>query len=197
MTIGHLRRIAVFALFFVVSCGILMVGPWCTGVFGAEGDDFQYVGVKKCKICHKKAEAGEQFPIWEKSGHAKAFETLATDAAKEEAAKHGIDDPQAAPECLKCHATAAAVMADLENQTITLEEGVSCESCHGPGSEYKSKKVMAAIYAGETDGATVGLITPTEETCKQCHTPEGNAFYKEFVFADRVKEIAHPVPAAE
>ena len=194
MTIGHLRQFAVFALFFVLSCGILMVGPWCTGVFGEEAEAYTYIGVKKCKMCHKKAETGDQNGVWEKSGHAKAFETLATPEAKAEAAKAGIENPQAAPECLKCHATAVSVMADLANQTITLEEGVSCESCHGPGSGYKSKKVMEAITAGETDGATVGLVTPTEETCKKCHTPEGNSFFKEFVFDERVKKIAHPIP---
>jgi len=86
-------------------------------------------------------------------------------------------------------------MDDLANQKITLEEGVSCESCHGPGGDYYKKKTMQAITDGELDGATVGLIHPTEEVCKKCHTPEGNAFYKEFIFEERVEKIAHPRPA--
>ena len=160
-----------------------------------EDADHGYVGVTKCKMCHKKPEEGEQFKIWSESAHARAFETHGSEKAKAEAAKQGIEDPQAAPECLKCHATAFAVMDDLANQKITLEEGVSCESCHGGGADYYKKKTMAAITAGELDGATVGLVKPTEETCVQCHTPEGNPFFKEFIFEERLAEIAHPRPA--
>lgn len=156
----------------------------------------KYVGVAKCKMCHKKPEEGAQYDIWLKSKHAKAFETLASPEAKADAAKKGIADPQKDPQCLKCHATAAAVMDDLANQKITMEEGVSCESCHGPGSGYYKKKVMEDLVAGTVDPKSVGLIEPTEAVCKTCHTPEGNSFYKEFVFAERVKEIAHPTPKA-
>ena len=162
----------------------------------AEGADAPgtYVGVAKCKLCHKKPEEGAQYDVWLKSGHAKAFETLASPEAKAEAAKHGIADPQKDPKCLKCHATAAAVMDDLANQKITLEEGVSCESCHGPGSAYYKKKVMEDVRSGAVEAKSVGLIMPTEAVCKTCHTPEGNSFYKEFVFAERAKAIAHPIP---
>jgi hypothetical protein len=162
----------------------------------ASAADAEYTGATKCKMCHKTPEQGEQFRLWSESKHAKAFETLATEAAKAEAAKHGIEDPQKAPECLKCHATAFHVMADLANQKITMEEGVSCESCHGAGGNYYKKATMEGITAGTIEGASVGLVEPAEAVCKTCHTPEGNAFYKEFNFAERVKEIAHPKPAA-
>ncbi|HMB68595.1 MAG TPA: cytochrome c family protein [bacterium] len=175
----------------VIAAGLFFV----TGLATAE--DAEYIGAKKCSMCHKKAEDGEQFKIWSESAHAKAFETLASEEAKAEAAKHGIEDPQAAPECLKCHATAFAVMDDLENQKITLEEGVSCESCHGAGSNYYKKATMEGITAGEIDGASVGLVHPDEAMCKTCHTPEGNSFFKEFNFEERVAKIAHPIPEAE
>jgi len=87
-------------------------------------------------------------------------------------------------------------MADLASHKITMEEGVSCESCHGAGSNYYKKKTMEEIAAGTLDGKTVGLLEPTEAMCKTCHTPEGNSFYKDFVFAERVKKIAHPIPEA-
>ena len=163
----------------------------------AEDVKATYVGVTKCKMCHKKPEEGDQFGVWSKSAHAKAFETLASEKAKADAAKQGVADPQKDAKCLKCHATAAAVMADLANQKITMEEGVSCESCHGAGSEYYKKATMEGITAGTIKGETVGLMEPAEAVCKTCHTPEGNSFYKEFVFAERVKAIAHPIPKAE
>ncbi len=193
---GRLARSLVIALFFLLSSGIFLIGPSSTEVLGAEEETFEYVGVTKCKMCHKSAKQGEQFGLWEKTGHAKAFETLATDAALAEAKERGIENPQTAPECLKCHATAFAVMDDLENQKITLEEGVSCESCHGPGKSYMKKKTMTAIRAGEVDGASLGLIQPTEEVCVECHTPEGNSFFKEFVYEERIQKIPHPIPEA-
>jgi hypothetical protein len=179
---------------FVAVVGLSLFGPQVAVAESSE--DFEFVGVKKCKTCHKKPEQGEQFRLWSESSHAKAFETLASEEALAEAKKHGIDDPQTSPDCLKCHATAFAVMDDLVNQKITMEEGVSCESCHGAGKAYSKKSVKKAIKAGETEAASVGLLEVTEETCTQCHTPEGNSFYKEFVFADRVKKIAHPIPEA-
>ncbi len=183
-------RLVVSTVLVALTCVLFLAGL-------AAAADNTYVGVKKCKMCHKKPEQGEQFGIWEKSGHANAFATLATDEAKAEAAKLGIDDPQTAPECLKCHVPAFAVLDDLANQKITLEEGVSCESCHGAGSGYFKKKTMKGITAGEIDGATVGLMEITEEVCTVCHTAEGNSFYQEFDFEARVKDIAHPIPAAE
>ncbi|GJM44881.1 MAG: hypothetical protein DHS20C21_17230 [Gemmatimonadota bacterium] len=177
--------VVVSALVFSLS---VLVSP-----VGAE-EKFDFVGVKKCKVCHKKPASGEQFGIWQKGPHAKAFETLAGEKAMAEAAKLGIKNPQEAPECLKCHVTAFPVMGDLANQKITMEEGVSCESCHGAGSAYYKKKTMVALTAGEIEPGPVGLTVIDEATCKRCHTPEGNSFYKEFDFATAVKKIAHPIP---
>jgi hypothetical protein len=74
-----------------------------------------------------------------------------------------------------------------------VEDGVGCESCHGPGGDYYKKKVMKAIYSGKQDGKALGLIEPDEKTCKKCHNEESPS-YKPFDFKKRVKEIAHPVP---
>ncbi len=155
---------------------------------------FKYVGVAKCKMCHKGEKHGNVFEIWEKSKHATAYATLATDHAKEVAIKAGIEgDPQQAAACLVCHVTAYSVAADLKEPTLTLAEGNSCEACHGPGSEYKSMKVMKDIYAGTAKGADFGLIEPTNEVCVTCHNTKSPT-YKEFKFEVEVKNIAHPVP---
>jgi nitrate/TMAO reductase-like tetraheme cytochrome c subunit len=73
-----------------------------------------YIGVDKCKICHKV-----EHESWLKLPHAKAFERLKP-------------EEQSTPECLKCHATGASKALP----------GVQCEACHGPGSDYKSIQVM-------------------------------------------------------
>lgn len=189
-------RRSIFASLLVLALGVFLLsvfGP--AAVAEDEGEEYTFVGVKKCKLCHKKATGGDQYGLWMERKHSKAYESLATDAALEDAKKRGITcPPQEAPECLKCHATAHLVMDDLENQSITLEEGVTCEACHGPGSGYWKMKVMKDLYAGTIEPESVGLWVITEETCTVCHTEEGNSFYKEFNYEEAIKTVAHPVP---
>jgi len=174
----------VFSFMFVVS------------VFGQEkkmAKEFSYVGVKTCKMCHMSKKSGAAYKVWQKTKHSQAYAELASEKAKEIAKKKGIKDPQKADECLACHVTGFGVAAKLKGPKLTLEEGVSCEACHGPGSAYKSKKVMKELYEHKVKPETVGLTLPTKETCAACHNKKSPT-YKEFDFEKRVKEIAHPVP---
>ena len=148
----------------------------------------EYIGAAKCKMCHNKPETGSQYDKWKASGHANAFETLKGAEALKIAQAKGIADPSKDQKCLKCHST-AAINADL-NLTITQEEGVSCEGCHGPGSLYKSMTVMKS----RDQSIAKGLVVPNESTCKKCHNSESPTF-KSFDFATASKKIAHPNPA--
>ena len=147
--------------------------------------EFEYIGAAKCKMCHNKPETGKQYDLWKASGHAKAFETLKGPEALKIGQEKGIADPSKDQKCLKCHAT-AAINADL-NAGITMEEGVSCETCHGPGSAYKSLAVMKS----REQSIAKGLILPDEKLCKTCHNAESPT-YKPFDFASFSKKIAHP-----
>ncbi len=153
----------------------------------------KYVGVALCKACHNTTKSGKQYTVWQKSAHAKAYETLASDKAKEFAKKRGIDDPQKSPECLQCHTTGFGVDAKLKGPKLTLEEGVSCEACHGPGSNYRKMRVMKDLWAGKIKPESVGLTLPDEKTCIQCHNKKSPS-YKPFKFEEMFKKIAHPVP---
>jgi hypothetical protein len=184
---------------FLVAVLILTVSVALVGLVAAqeekkaEAAKFQYIGAAKCKMCHNTAAQGKQYDIWAASPHAKAFELLKSEKALAQAKAKGIADPQKDPACLKCHSTAFAVSG--EGATITQEEGVSCESCHGPGSEYKSKKVKEGIKAGTIKAESVGLWTVSEKTCTTCHIAEGNENFKGFKYEEAVKKIAHPKPA--
>ena len=161
----------------------------------AEEPKPQYVGVEGCKMCHKSAKKGNQLGKWMESKHAQAYATLATDEAKAIAAKLGIADAQKDAKCLKCHVTAhGADAADIAEpkpgkKGHQIEDGVACESCHGPGSLYKKRTVMKDRDAS----VAAGLIIPDEKTCTACHNDESPT-YKAFNYAERVKEIAHPNP---
>ena len=183
---------------------ILLLMSLCVTVAFSQDVTGDYVGSKKCKICHSKTEVGAQYSKWENGPHATSLETLKTAAAKAIAKKMGLKvDPDQAPECLVCHVTGwgtesgyQLTVDPLDKKAVKKNDDLSrvgCESCHGAGSEYKSKKVMVAITAGTTKGSTVGLTTITAETCTACHNKKSPT-YKPFDFAVRVKEVAHPAP---
>lgn len=141
----------------------------------AFAQDFKYIGAAKCKMCHNKPDKGEQFNKWEAGPHAKAMESL-----------KGADATN--PKCLKCHSTAASVDKSLL-AGIKVEEGVSCESCHGPGSVYKT----ASIMKNREQALAKGMILPTEQVCKKCHNEE-SPHYKGFNFKEYAAKIAHDDP---
>ncbi|MBI4549529.1 MAG: cytochrome c family protein [Candidatus Omnitrophica bacterium] len=149
----------------------------------------EYTGVKMCSMCHKKPEQGEQLRIWQESAHSKAYQTLTTPAAKETAAKLGIEDPTTSGKCLKCHATAYGLTEQKVTQKVPVEEGVSCESCHGAGKDYAKKSIMENRDAA----MKAGMEIPTEATCVKCHNEE-NPNFRPFNFAERWEKIKHPVP---
>ncbi len=175
--------------------------------------DFEYIGVSKCKMCHKKAEKGAQFSKWESSSHAGAFETLQSEKAAQIAKEKGIEtEAWKASECLKCHTTGFCAGGyevkgddfwnpDPEDKTgakvvkrMNNLQTVGCEACHGPGSAYKSKKTMLAIYTGEIEASSVGLLEVNETTCVACHNDESPTF-KSFNYEEMLQKIAHPMPA--
>ena len=153
----------------------------CLGLFPATAlfaQDFEYIGAAKCKMCHNKPKTGSQYKIWAASKHAHAMEAL-----------KGADKTN--PKCLKCHSTYWGVNKDLI-ATLKPSEGVSCESCHGPGSAYKPNSIMR----NRKKSLAKGLILPTEKVCIKCHNSE-SPNYKGFNYKEYVKKNAHPVPSKE
>lgn len=155
--------------------------------------DHQFIGATRCRTCHRKEEDGAQFDKWASSAHAEAFTVLASDEAKAVATEKGIDDPQTATECLQCHVTGHGAPAEMLGSKYDATEGVTCESCHGAGGDYYKKSTMEGIASGDVDGASVGFMLPTAETCTGCHNEKSPTF-KEFDYDTMVAKIAHPNP---
>ncbi|MCH7732422.1 MAG: cytochrome c family protein [Candidatus Marinimicrobia bacterium] len=191
---------------------IMIIIIACSVLFAQEAPKFEYVGANKCKVCHSSKKKGAQYKKWETTAHAKSYETLLTDEAKEIAKAKGMkEEPHLSGECLQCHVTGWEKGGyEIKDDTFWNPadddrkgkkaakrmlglQSVGCEVCHGPGSAYKSMKVMDAIYEGTTYADSVGLLTPDEATCVQCHNEESPS-YQPFNFEYRVKEIAHPYP---
>ncbi len=108
-----------------------------------------YVGSATCKSCHAGAHE-----IWEKSGHAHAFETLV---------KSGSD---ADPHCISCHTVGFGKPSGYRRPLgSTSLVDVGCESCHGPASEHIAKHVH-----GKPSGFKFRPLGPGD--CKSCHYGE-------------------------
>ncbi len=168
---------------FIITLLALFAGS------GLMAQNFKYIGAAKCKMCHLKPAKGEQYNVWLKGPHAGAMKTLSGEKAMEIAKAKGIADPTTDAGCIKCHSTVGHIDAKL-GARIKITEGVSCESCHGPGSMYKGASIMKKreLYKQK------GLILPTEEVCVKCHNEEGPT-YKSFNFEEKAALIAHPDPS--
>lgn len=147
-----------------------------------------YVGSDKCKTCHNAKNKGEMYTKWKASAHAKAFETLGNEQSK----KIAKGDAQKDAKCLKCHTTEAAVPADKLAKSFKKEQGVGCESCHGPGDKHVKARMAAEDDAAVTDAEIVKA--PGEKNCQGCHNKESPTF-KGFKYAEAVKAIEHKDPS--
>ncbi len=111
--------------------------------------------------------------------------------------------PEKAPECLVCHVTGwgeeggYSLEVDVTNARAVKVNNdlarVGCESCHGPGNAYKSKKTMLKLRNGEIDGKNLGYNIVDKANCITCHNPDSPT-YKPFDYEARLKDIAHPYP---
>ncbi len=167
---------------FLLICIVIFLG----NVISAQN---KYIGADKCKLCHNKPATGDQYSKWLKDPHSQSIKTLSSQAALDYAKKNSIVAPDKEAKCLKCHSTFDRADAKLRGG-ILATEGVSCETCHGPGSNYKSPAVMKNLAQAKT----MGLIIPDKQLCLQCHNKD-NPFFKEFDFEAAKAKIAHPNPA--
>ena len=168
-------------------------------------DPANYIGVKGCKMCHSKDATGNQYAKWQSMMHSKAFELLGTEEAKAVAAKLGIEEPQASGKCLKCHSTAYYFTESLQTEEVKPENGVSCQSCHGPGADYKKKSIMESLE----ESIANGMVYPAKEkSCTLCHNDTSPTWDPErytlpngektgFDVEQVYEKIKHERPAAE
>lgn len=177
----------------VVSVAVAVGFAWGSGRALAEGPDASlYTGVKLCGMCHKKDDSGNQLAKWQAGPHAKAFATLATPEAKAAGAKLGVDDPQKSAKCLKCHSTAYNWTEQVQTDKIAVEEGVTCESCHGPGKNYKSKTVMES----RDESIKNGMVYPATKSCALCHNDKSPSWNPERYTTKDGKKVGFDVDAA-
>ena len=169
---------------FHLLLAMLVIGAFAGAVWAEGGDKKEeakteeakhdYVGVKKCKICHKKSGIHAS---WEASKHATAWDDLTEEQQKDEA-------------YLPYYTTGTTAKGDL----LT---GIQCEACHGPGADFKKKTIMQDREAA----MAAGLLMVDEKTCAKCHHEKAPAKLaataKDFDYAKMKEKGVHAMPSAE
>ncbi len=133
----------------------------------------KFIGNEKCGSCHKV-----DFASWEVSSHAKAFNILKP--GKRKAAKKLADlnpdkDYTHDKKCIKCHVTGYKKKGGFKSIEKTPEmAGVGCESCHGPGGEYRDLHEDSPYGFEKNAAEPLGQVygEDDEAVCKACHGHE-------------------------
>ncbi len=140
----------------------------------------KYVGPGSCSAvaCHGGIQPRSvtkvlqnEYSTWVTSDkHAQAYASLTGPLGKQIAATLRIGPAEKAQRCLVCHAL--SVPASMRARDFDVNEGVSCESCHGPASQWLGPHIQAkALHAdmvglGLYDNKNLALRT---ERCLTCH----------------------------
>jgi len=146
------------------------------------------MGVVNCanSVCHGSVRPMKdsdvlqtEYVTWSRvDKHARAYRVLSTESALRIARNLGLAKPPNQEKiCLDCHAH--NVPAALRGERFRIEDGVSCEACHGPSGRWLQSHVQeGAVHA---DNLKAGLF-PTDDPvaraklCLSCHFGNADRF---------------------
>lgn len=140
--------IAAFAaLLLALALAAVVAAPPARSQGGEAG---RYTGVTSCagSTCHGRMEGDgtvvlqDELMKWQEpstpgGAHSRAWAVLSNSRSQFIAKNLGIGDPSKASMCVGCHSTGGP------NRVTPLEDGVGCESCHGPAGGW-----ISSHYAG-------------------------------------------------
>ena len=171
---------------WLLRCAVILTGAIFFGSFpvtraaNPPADASKYTGPGSCSStsCHgsvnPRADSRifqNEYSIWVvKDKHAKAYDALTEPLGQRMGRILGLGKSESASKCLACHAL--AVPADARAKTFELNEGVTCENCHGPASAWLGPHTTRnwtheqSVAAGMYD--TRNLVRRTEK-CLECH----------------------------
>lgn len=140
----------------------------------------KYVGPGSCSAsaCHGSISPRNttkvlqnEYSTWvTEDRHARAYSALTGSLGRQMSAILKIGPAEKAQRCLVCHAISEPEARKA--RAFDISEGVSCESCHGPSSEWIGPHIQPT--AKHADMVRLGLIdnknlTVRSEKCLTCH----------------------------
>ncbi len=131
-------------------------GTFALSQEAAPADTSGYVWDTGCKDCHE-----EIYAAWAKTKHKTALNRLSHSEQEKE--------------CAGCHFTGVPAPVSVDGRTVN--GGVQCESCHGPG--------RAHAESAKVPGGTPEKFAkkPGEATCTACHNSKSPHFHGFFYTA--------------
>ena len=170
---------------FQTSTFVATALPDSEGSHGVKAGEHKFMGTGSCSSsnCHGSASPRlggnilfNEYVTWQRHDkHAGAYRTLES-AESALIAKHlGLTSATSAPLCLSCHATPGAsnkALAADGSKKLQLEDGVTCETCHGAAEGYLT--THTAAEASHKDNIANGMrelaaVETRASLCLSCH----------------------------
>jgi hypothetical protein len=157
-------------LIFVAFCFFSLVAH------AADSSAPKFMGAETCSTagCHGAADPKRfQFQYWQNADpHSKAFSTLTTARSARMAEDLKLGDAAKSVTCTACHAPFHALPETRLTASVKVQEGVSCESCHGAGGDWLRSHPRKDY--SHSDRVTAGMrdlqnIYTRANSCVACH----------------------------
>ena len=165
---------------FRLLLAVPLLGAVLHGPIPAEAHDVKALGATTCSqsTCHSadkpwpnSSVTQQEYVTWKQNDpHAGSFQTLQTRKAKAIARDLGYSSPTSTKLCLDCHSFNIA--PDHREDTFNQAEGVTCEACHGPASNWLGvHQTGLYFYQRNIDEGMYPTTDPTAraELCLSCH----------------------------
>lgn len=145
-------------------------------VHTAESTVQKFYGAETCATsgCHGAADPKRfQFQYWQSADpHSKAFSTLTTARSARMAEDLKLGDATKNVTCTACHAPFYGLPEIRLTAGVKVQEGVSCESCHGAGGDWLRSHPRKDY--SHSDRVTAGMrdlqnIYTRANSCVACH----------------------------
>lgn len=166
-------------------------------------DEHTHMGVASCSgsVCHGKIAPAADSPVWlneyrvwsAEDRHARAYQTLLSDASERMAKRLGLTSARTADLCLDCHAD--NVPTARRGPKFRLDDGVGCEACHGGSELWLDSHTEPGVT--HADNLSRGLLATESidvraNVCLGCHLGTGDQFA-----THRIMAAGHPRLAFE
>ena len=174
---GELWRAMCLAL---MGCSLLTSAQETSPTPGVKVSEGKYTGAGGCAAssCHGSVQPKKvtrifqnEYTIWAgQDKHANAFAVLSNPVSMRMGKILNIGKPDQSAKCLACHALNVA--PDQRAKIFGLEDGVSCESCHGPSSGWLGPHTIAnwphekSVALGMYDTRD---LSKRSRKCDSCH----------------------------
>jgi Cytochrome c554 and c-prime len=160
----------------VAALAVFLTGYPAVPLAAATLQTDQFIGAAGCQSssCHGGAgEKRSQFLTWVKEDfHSRAYAVLVTARSARMAETLGLPAAQTSSRCTICHSPLQAVGTARLTKTAEVDEGVSCENCHGAAGQWlrghtrKDWTYATDVGAGMRDLRNYYVRA---NTCVACH----------------------------